>query len=45
MKLRALTEREADLLVTVNDKPWFAVEVKSRQVNPAPTLLLIKECV
>jgi uncharacterized protein len=41
--LRDLTKREVDFLVTVDNKPWFAVEVKTQDVSPARTLTLFKE--
>lgn len=37
--LRDLEGREVDFLVTVDDKPWFAVEVKLADVNLSPPLL------
>jgi hypothetical protein len=41
--LRDLTKREVDFLVTVDKKPWFAVEVKTSDEAPSPTLHLFKE--
>ena len=36
--LRDVEQREVDFLVTVNKKPWFAVEVKQTQKEIAPHL-------
>lgn len=36
--LRDLEKREVDFLVTLNRKPWFAVEVKTSETEPAKTL-------
>ncbi len=36
--LRDATHRETDFLVTVNDIPWFAVEVKTNDDNLSPPL-------
>jgi predicted AAA+ superfamily ATPase len=41
--LRDIDKREVDFLVTVNAKPWFAVEVKLNDVNLSPNLLYFKE--
>jgi uncharacterized protein len=41
--LRDLTKREVDFLVAVDNKPWFAVEVKTQDTSPSPTLVLFKE--
>jgi uncharacterized protein len=41
--LRDLTKREVDFLITVDYKPWFAVEVKTQATTPAPNLVLFKE--
>jgi uncharacterized protein len=41
--LRDLTKREVDFLVTIDNKPWFGVEVKLQETEPAPTLKLFKE--
>jgi uncharacterized protein len=40
--LRDLTKREVDFLVTVDGKPWFAVEVKMQDTSPSQTLILFK---
>ncbi len=37
--LRDLEGREVDFLMTINDKPWFAVEVKLEQTDLSPPLL------
>jgi predicted AAA+ superfamily ATPase len=41
--LRDRDQREVDFLVTVDKKPWFAVEVKSDDVQPAKALFYFGE--
>jgi predicted AAA+ superfamily ATPase len=41
--LRDLAKREVDFLVTVDNRPWFAVEAKTGDAAPAPALALFKE--
>jgi predicted AAA+ superfamily ATPase len=41
--LRDIDKREVDFLVTVNAKPWFAVEAKLNDTNLSPNLLYFKE--
>ncbi len=41
--LRDVDKREVDFLVTVNSKPWFAVEVKLNDTDLSPALLYFKE--
>ena len=41
--LRDLTKKEVDFLVTIDNKPWFAVEVKEYDITPAPNLSLFGE--
>ena len=36
--LRSIEKKEVDFLVAVGQKPWFAVEVKTGDVNPSPHL-------
>ena len=36
--LRDVDKREVDFLVTVNEKPWFVVEVKQNDTNPSKQL-------
>lgn len=36
--LRDIEGREVDFLVTVDNRPWFAVEVKETDLNPSPHL-------
>jgi len=36
--LRDVDKREIDFLITVNEKPWFAVEVKQNDTNPSKHL-------
>lgn len=40
--LRTVDKKEVDFLMTVNEKPWFAVEVKLNEENIAPTLRYFK---
>lgn len=41
--LRDVDKREVDFLVTVDEKPWFAVEAKINEVNLSPALGYFKE--
>lgn len=41
--LRDISQREVDCLVTVDEKPWFAVEVKKQQDGPASNLKYFRE--
>jgi predicted AAA+ superfamily ATPase len=41
--LRDVDKREVDFLVTVNGKPWFAVEAKLSDKTLSPTLVYFKE--
>jgi predicted AAA+ superfamily ATPase len=41
--LRDVDKREVDFIVTVNNKPWFAVEVRLNEEQPSPHLLYFKE--
>lgn len=41
--LRNVDKKEVDFLVTVDGKPWFAVEVKLSEVDISPSLLYYKE--
>jgi predicted AAA+ superfamily ATPase len=41
--LRDLNKKEVDFLVTVKNKPWFAVEVKRADTSVAPSLKIFKE--
>ena len=36
--LRNYDQKEVDFLVCIDEKPWFAVEVKSNQVKVSPQL-------
>lgn len=40
--LRDVDKREVDFLVTINSKPWFAVEVKINNIRLSPSLLYFK---
>ncbi len=41
--LRDLEKREVDFLVTIDKRPWLAVEVKLSDTNPSPALSLFKK--
>ncbi|MGA1871173.1 MAG: ATP-binding protein [bacterium] len=41
--LRDLTKKEVDFLITINQKPWFAVEAKLTEITPSPHLTYFKE--
>jgi len=41
--LRDISQREVDFLVTVDDKPWFAVEVKTQDDSVATNLRYFQE--
>lgn len=41
--LRDVDKREVDFLVTIDGKPWFAVEAKLNEISLAPHLLYFKE--
>lgn len=41
--LRSAEGKEVDFLVTVNGKPWFAVEAKLNDLNVSPHLFYFKE--
>jgi uncharacterized protein len=41
--LRDVDKREVDFLVTINGKPWFAVEVKLNETGLSPHLIYFKE--
>lgn len=41
--LRDVDKREADFLVTINNKPWFAVEVKLKETSLSPNLLYFRD--
>lgn len=41
--LRDVDKREVDFLVTINNKPWFAVEAKLNDTSLSPSLLYFKE--
>ena len=36
--LRSIEKKEVDFLVTIDKKPWFAVEAKINDINPSPHL-------
>jgi predicted AAA+ superfamily ATPase len=41
--LRNVDKKEVDFLVTIDDQPWFCVEVKLNDTNPSPSLFYFKE--
>lgn len=41
--LRDVDKREVDFLVTINSKPWFAVETKLNDAGLSPSLLYFRE--
>jgi len=41
--LRNIEKKEVDFLVTVGEKPWFSVEVKTKDTNASPHLFYFKE--
>ena len=41
--LRSIEKKEVDFLVTIDQKPWFAVEAKSNDINPSPHLYYFAE--
>lgn len=41
--LRNVDKKEVDLLVTVNNKPWFSVEAKHSDKSPSPNITYFKE--
>ena len=41
--LRDVDKREVDFLVTINNKPWFAVEVKLNDTSLSPSLLYFRD--
>jgi hypothetical protein len=41
--LRNVDKKEVDFLVTVDEKPWFAVEAKLNEETPDKTLFYFKK--
>ncbi|MBI5846543.1 MAG: ATP-binding protein [Nitrospirae bacterium] len=41
--LRDVDKREVDFLVTIKNRPWFAVEVKLNDTAPSPNLLYFRD--
>ncbi len=41
--LRNVDKKEVDFLVSINEKPWFAVEAKLTDTQPTPNLFYFKE--
>jgi hypothetical protein len=41
--LRSIEKKEVDFLVTIDKKPWFAVEAKINDVNTSPHLYYFKD--
>ncbi len=42
-RLRVRAGREADFLITVDRRPWFAVEVKLRAMSIEPSLAYFRD--
>jgi predicted AAA+ superfamily ATPase len=41
--LRSIEKKEVDFLVTIDKKPWFAVEAKIKETTPSPHLHYFKD--
>ena len=41
--LRNVDKKEVDFIVTIDDTPWFCVEVKLNDTKPSPSLFYFKE--
>ena len=41
--IRSVEKKEVDLLMTIEDRPWFAVEVKLNETTPSPHLYYFRE--
>ncbi len=41
--LRNVDKKEVDFLISIDNKPWFAVEVKLNETSPSPNLFYYKE--
>ncbi len=41
--IRSIEKKEVDFLVTVDKKPWFAVEAKINDVNVSPHLFYFRD--
>jgi len=41
--LRSIEKKEVDFLVTIDKKPWFAVEAKITDVNTSPHLFYFRD--
>ena len=41
--LRDADQREVDFIVTVDEKPWFSVEVKTQDDNASSNLIYFKD--
>ena len=41
--LRNVDKKEVDFIMSIDDKPWFCVEVKLHDTNPAPALFYFKD--
>jgi len=41
--LRSIEKKEVDFLVTIDEKPWFAVEAKIKDVNASPHLFYFRD--
>ena len=41
--LRSAEKKEVDFLLTIDEKPWFALEAKTNETNVSPSLYYFKE--
>jgi len=41
--LRSAEKKEVDFLLTIDEKPWFAIEAKMNETNVSPSLYYFKE--
>ncbi len=41
--LRNVDKKEVDFIVTIDDTPWFCVEVKLNDTNPSPSLFYFRD--
>ena len=41
--MRDSSKKEVDFLITINEKPWFAVEVKLSDINISKNLIYYKK--
>jgi hypothetical protein len=41
--LRSIEKKEVDFLVTIDERPWFAVEAKINEINASPPLFYFRD--